>query len=120
MKRLILFASLAVMFFAGLANAQSTPTRKVLLEEFTGSWCGWCPRGIWAIQQLETKYPNNFIPVAFHNSDPMDIPTGQDTLEASVSGYPDGWLDRNSFDGSTLNTDPANWDADVTAILAKT
>jgi hypothetical protein len=93
MKRLLLFASLALALITTVASAQ-TPTKKVLLEEFTGSWCGWCPRGIYAIQQLEAKYPNSFIPVSFHNSDPMQISTGQDTLESTVTGYPDGWIDR--------------------------
>ncbi|HYM21255.1 MAG TPA: Omp28-related outer membrane protein [Candidatus Kapabacteria bacterium] len=114
MKRLLLFASLVLAVTANTASAQA-PTKKVLLEEFTGSWCGWCPRGIWAIEQLEQKYPNTFIPVAFHNSDPMQIPTGQDTLESTITGYPEGWVDRLVQPGNTRNLDPTQFDSAITA-----
>ncbi|HET9137402.1 MAG TPA: Omp28-related outer membrane protein, partial [Candidatus Kapabacteria bacterium] len=117
MKRLLLFVLLVLGFAASAANAQ---TKKVLLEEFTGSWCGWCPRGIWAIQQLEEQYPGKFIVASFHNGDPMITPAG-DSIEAgrllsAITGYPDGWLERRVY-GSKLSIDPNNWPDEVDALV---
>ncbi len=116
MKRSLLFIALLLTAAASGLQAQ-TPVKHVLLEEFTGSWCGWCTRGIYAIQQLEEKYPTQFIPVAFHNGDPMVVSPEGATLEAAVTGYPDGWLDRQAQADGTWNTDPANWDGLVTTRL---
>ena len=45
--------------------------RKPVFEEGTGTWCGWCTRGIVALQKLETDFPNDQISIAVHNGDPM-------------------------------------------------
>lgn len=49
--------------------------RNVVIEEFTGTWCGWCPRGIVTMEAIREKYPDGgLIPVAVHgydNKDPM-------------------------------------------------
>lgn len=41
--------------------------KRVLMEEFTGINCGWCPRGIVSIDQCIERYPDNFIAIAKHN-----------------------------------------------------
>ena len=50
--------------------------KKVLVEEFTGTWCGWCPRGIVGLNKLNEKYPDEVVTVAIHNDDPMAIQYG--------------------------------------------
>lgn len=40
-------------------------TQKVLLEDYTGTWCGYCPRMVTIIDYL-TEYNENIIPVAIH------------------------------------------------------
>ena len=50
------------------------PTKRVLMEEFTGLMCGACPRGIVSIQKCTEAYPDNFIAIAKHNYY-MDTPT---------------------------------------------
>ena len=115
MKRSLLLIALLFAFGAGELQAQA-PVKKVLLEEFTGSWCGWCPRGIYEIGLLNAKYSTQFIPVAFHQGDPMQIGEGV-TLEATVPGYPDAWFDRLPQPDGTRNTDPTQWDSMMTAHL---
>lgn len=44
---------------------------KVLVEEGTGTWCGWCPRGIVAMNYMNENHADKFIGVAVHNNDPM-------------------------------------------------
>lgn len=53
--------------------------RNLLLEEGTGTWCGYCPQGIVGIDYMKEKYADGtFIPVAMHLSngdapDPFDV-----------------------------------------------
>lgn len=57
----------------GIVPAQS---RAVLVEEGTGTWCVWCPRGAVFMDKLSDLYKGLFIPIAVHNgsSDPMLVP----------------------------------------------
>jgi len=49
-------------------NALPTYTTKIMLSDFTGTWCGACPIAGEAIHNLNNP---NVIPVAFHNGDSM-------------------------------------------------
>lgn len=71
--------------------SQASP-KKVLFEEGTGTWCGWCPRGAIAMNYMVTTYPNEFIGVAVHNQDPMTL-TAYDS-GADFSGFPGMNVDR--------------------------
>ena len=42
------------------------PHRKVVVEEYTGMWCGFCPRGIALMENLAHKYGDDFIGIAIH------------------------------------------------------
>ncbi len=52
---------------------------KVLIEDFTGTWCGWCTRVIHALELIEAQ-THNVIPVAIHNNDEFDF-SGRMPLE---------------------------------------
>jgi thiol-disulfide isomerase/thioredoxin len=67
------------------------PKHRPLLEEYTGTWCGWCPRGFVALEKLAKLYPDDYVCVAYHNSDPMEITT---QFPSPVSSYPSAWMDR--------------------------
>lgn len=45
--------------------------RRVLMEEFTGAWCGYCPMGIVACEYARENLENELIPVAIHSDDSM-------------------------------------------------
>lgn len=45
------------------------PTRRIVIEEGTGDWCGNCPLGIIALEYLEEHFPERIIPVSIHNGD---------------------------------------------------
>ena len=49
-------------------------TRKVVVEDFTGMWCGWCPRGIAAMEYMQKHYPESFIGIAAHDGDVLSTP----------------------------------------------
>ena len=93
------------------------PTKRVLGEEGTGTWCGWCVRGIVAMEHMAETYPETWIGIAAHVSDPMEI----DVYSAAVgnlinNSYPGGSVDRKVFvDPSTF--EPA-YEQQIVAIPA--
>lgn len=69
----------------------TVPKKRTLLEEYTGLWCGWCPRGYVGLEKLAELYPDDFVLVSYHNADDMEIITD---FPSPVAGYPDAWIDR--------------------------
>lgn len=67
------------------------PKKRPVLEEYTGTWCGYCPRGFVALQKMSKLYPDDFIALSYHNGDPMEFTTN---FPSDVEGFPDAWLDR--------------------------
>lgn len=49
------------------------PTKRVVGEEATGTWCGWCVRGHVYMEQMEELYPETFIGIAVHYGDVMQV-----------------------------------------------
>ena len=48
-----------------------TLPKKVLVEEFTGTWCIWCPLGARGIELSEKKFGDKLIAVEVHDQDVM-------------------------------------------------
>lgn len=76
--------------------------KKMLIEDYTGTWCGFCPRVAWAIE-LVHQQTDDAIAVAIHgpSSDPSNAgydPYNFDAKELTdllnFSGYPQGYLNR--------------------------
>jgi len=74
------------------------PTKRVLIEEGTGTWCGWCPRGAVFTEQIDTVYSGTAIVVAVHNGDLMTDAIYDAGMGNLISGYPSGAVDRKSID----------------------
>lgn len=66
--------------------------KNVVIEEGTGTWCGWCPRGAVAMEYMYNTYPDRFIGIAVHNGDPMKVTAYDDG--ADFSGFPSSNVDR--------------------------
>lgn len=64
----------------------------VVIEEGTGTWCGWCIRGIVAMGTMHDLYPDgSFIGMAVHNDDEMYPAYAQpifNLFDKWVGGYP--------------------------------
>lgn len=100
---------LAALCSAGLtAQAQGvTFTRnKVLLEKYTGIYCGWCPSGDRAVESYLNRHPEhrNVMVEMRHNGyttpDKLTVPLHK-TLDAvwRPNGYPKYFMDRCSVNG---------------------
>ena len=82
------------------------PEKRVLIEEATGTWCGYCPRGAVYTEQIDTVHQDYAIVVAVHNSDPMANAAYDAGIGSLIGGYPSGCVDRKSND-----VDPTNFEA---------
>lgn len=78
---------------------ESLPTHRVVFEEYTGTWCGFCPRGYVALEVMNKLYPDDFIGISYHNEDDMEIMSSSSYPNA-VSGFPAAYYDR------TYSSDP--------------
>ena len=108
-----------------ISAVPSSFTQKVLIEEFTASWCGYCPNGITAINAAETAYPNRINAIAIHDdaypsSEPMGI-AAANTLEAfwQMSGIPASTVNRIA-DAGSANIYPGNWSSVMSSQMAQT
>lgn len=80
-----------------------------VIEEFTGTWCGWCPRGFVGMEVMRETYGDKVVLIAAHNDDPMEIsdynpmmassfPTSTINREADVNPHPTTFNDYISQD----------------------
>ena len=74
-----------------MAFLAETPKHKPLMEEYTGTWCGWCPRGMAAMEAMTELYGDDFVGVAYHEGDAMQITS---LFPREISGYPGCTIDR--------------------------
>ncbi len=85
--------------------ASFMPKKRIFIEEGTGPWCGWCPRGHVYMDSANNTYPNSFSLVAVQNggSNPMKIPVYDNYLTSNyIGGFPGMVVDRE------YETDPSD------------
>lgn len=115
--------------------------RTVVCEEFTGLWCGFCPRGIVGMELMKEAHPGRFIAICMHASsnDPMEIPADVEytykPLTDTFPGAPNCIVDRritgdpftdiqNMYRTETSSTSTAavnlsaQWNSDRSAVEA--
>ncbi len=100
MKKLLLSISLSLLFlfsinFGDEAIAQQ---RNPVLEEFTGTWCQWCPCGHDIMEDIVAAIPNAIM-IGYHGpasgSDPFSFFSGNSVIGMFGSfGWPNGCPDR--------------------------
>lgn len=81
-----------------IAGYTTKPTKKILAEEATGTWCQWCPRGQVYMDSIHKTYPNNWSVVAVHNGDPMTVAAYDSYIGSFIGGYPGMVIDRRIED----------------------
>lgn len=101
----------AVIFSVGFLQAQTSP-QKVLIEEHTGAWCGWCPDGHVVLGDVLANHPEA-IGVMVHNNDGMDCAGGNTLSAFYVSGFPTATLNRQ---GDAISR--SQWEAVTSNILS--
>ncbi len=96
-------------------------SKNVVYEEGTGTWCGWCPRGLVGLNTMAHNYTDgSWIGIGVHNSDPMAVPEYDQGIGTFISGYPSGVMNReNVIDPGLSSLEPAYLAAKEDIPLAK-
>lgn len=71
--------------------------QKMVMEEATGTWCGFCVRGIVCMDEMNNIYPDRFIGIAIHNGDSF-VNSIYDTwsgANVAKTGYPSCVVNRD-------------------------
>lgn len=97
------------------------PTPVPVMEEYTGTWCGWCPRGMVALGLINETYGDKVITIAAHNSDPMAFspysnmaPGGFPSAEINRGGGIDPYYDRGLLETALATIVPGEISATAT------
>lgn len=70
------------------------PKRKVVIEDYTGTWCGYCPRITAAIEAVREE-TSDIAAIAIHNGDDLSLPFEElIRQEFNVKGFPSGRINR--------------------------
>lgn len=75
----------------------AAPNHRMLVEEGTGTWCGWCVKGIVGLKKMAEKYGDRFIPIAVHTKDDPMVCEAYAYFITDVMGitaYPTCWINR--------------------------
>jgi hypothetical protein len=132
MKKMLFTAALLAMVFAGCKKddekdpeTPSTPptaptsyTQKIVLEYFSGTWCGWCPDGVTYAKNLLNANPNISNYVVIHNSgnDPMQTTESAALANLYAGGYPTGMINRIGSAAASRS----QWNSQATIVKSQT
>lgn len=129
----------AILLSFGFAHAQTfvsmTPeNRKVIIEEFTGVNCVFCPQGHTIANQIVQANPNNAFVINIHQGSFAQPSAGQPDFrttfgnaiagQTGLSGYPAATVNRDVFPGIAPQGNPGttalnrnNWTAAANQVL---
>lgn len=78
-----------------LNSFANLPKKRPLVEEYTGLWCGYCPRGWAALDYMSENYPEDFVAISYHSRDGMSTVPYYD-YPVMVSAFPVSTIDRKA------------------------
>ncbi|MEI8052562.1 MAG: Omp28-related outer membrane protein [Bacteroidota bacterium] len=104
--------------FKTIHSIASPFSQKILLEDCTGAWCGYCPRVAFQLENYKASHPN-CISLAVHgggsgNVDPMKFqyyPTFNSAFQ--VGGYPTAVFNRKKQPDGSYGWSESNSDLDA-------
>lgn len=127
--RKILFVA-AIMLLSSALFAQTfvsteVANKNVILEEYTGINCGYCPDGHRIANQIVAANPGRAWAINIHQgSFAANTYTTQwgNALanQTGLTGYPSGTVNRHVFSGSSTALGRGSWNSAVNQILAQT
>jgi hypothetical protein len=97
-------------------------TTKVLLEQMTGTWCGWCVDGTLRMNELIAANPNRVIGAVVHQGDAMQNTSIYNYLNSTykVNGFPSGMVNRKpSSSSGDIVMGRGEWSTNATTALGQ-
>ncbi len=127
MKRIILSFIGAFLAFGAMAQTfvSTTPANKnVVLEEYTGTNCTYCPDGHRLANALATANPGRVVLINIHQgsfagSNPNYKTVWGDALanQTGLTGYPSGTINRRVFTGTATALSRSDWATDGAIVM---
>ncbi len=128
---LLLLTILSYSFsFAQLPVSHTQENKKVVLEEFTGIHCGYCPDGHRRAQLIEDAHPNDVVLINIHTGRFANPQAGEPDFrtnfgaaiagQTGLTGYPSGSVNRHVFSGNATAMGRGDWSGAATQILGET
>ena len=98
--------------------SSSSPSKKVLLEEYTGTWCGLCPEGYSVLKSIVSTN-TNVIAASIHDSDNMLTSEGNVIITDFAPTFPSATIDHYYFSANEkMSIEKTNWNTFITQRLA--
>ncbi|MCZ7555217.1 MAG: Omp28-related outer membrane protein [Bacteroidia bacterium] len=96
--------------------------QNVLMEEGTGTWCGFCPYGADSLKAMIERFPGRVHGIAYHGgsaTEPMQtVSTGFWTGIIKLTGWPQGSVNRIVFKGQSAPAISRSlWNSSITEVL---
>ena len=116
MKKLLslsIFTAYSVVSMAQLPVSTTSQNKNVVLEEFTGIYCQYCPDGHMRAQQLKDNNPGDVVLINIHAGGYANPQSGDPDFrttygaaidgQSNLIGYPAGTVNRREFSGMQQN-----------------
>jgi len=102
-------ALVAGAFLLGSPSEANAASRTVFAEDFTATWCTYCPSVGRALRDLDADY-DELIAYQCHGADSYTYAFGNARLSFyGVTGYPSVWLDGTKSQVGSYSSDAANY-----------
>ncbi len=105
----LFFAFIGITLVAQTIVSTSPENKNVILEEFTGIHCGYCPQGHAIAQSIQDANPNDVFLINIHQGGYATPGTGEPDFrtdfgdaiagQSGLTGYPAGTVNRHIFPG---------------------
>jgi len=111
-----------------LVDTTQAENKNVLLEEYTGRNCGYCPDGHKIANQIKENNPQDVVLIRVHTGSyaPTSYPNfntqfgSQLAGQSGITGYPTGTINRHVFSGTSTSMSRSAWASVSNQVLAQT
>lgn len=131
LKSLIIVIALFLTsgIFAQTIVSTTPMNKRVVLEEYTGINCGYCPDGHKIANDILVAHPGVFFPIAIHQGSYAAPSAGQPDYRTSfgnslanqtgLTGYPAGTINRHVWTGTVTDIDRSVWSSYTNTALGQ-
>lgn len=80
-----------------VSNVERLAVRRTVVEEFTGTGCGYCPRGLQGMDNMKKAYGDRFVGIGIHQYNSSDPMYNGNYANLGFSGAPSCIIDRKEI-----------------------
>jgi hypothetical protein len=104
-----------------IVNIKESAPRRSVVENYTGSWGGWCPSGLAGMKRLKKDFGDKIVVIGVHSGDMMEVGTYGPVVQDITSGFPSCNIDRahitDPYSGDVNGNDDGTYTYNVDKIF---